>query len=109
MNGRRPTALEPMDYRFGYNTLAAANAAEALEIVDGCAAFDLLFTDVIMPGKMNGPQLAQEVAKRHTPLKVPYTSGYAENAITHHGRLEIPVFFSILSHIAEVNWRVCFV
>ena len=55
-----------MDYRFGYNTLAAANAAEALEIVDGCAAFDLLFTDVIMPGKMNGRQLAQEVATQST-------------------------------------------
>jgi CheY-like chemotaxis protein len=44
----------------GYKTLTAANAAEALEIVDGGAAFDLLFTDVIMPGKMNGRQLAQE-------------------------------------------------
>jgi PAS domain S-box-containing protein len=72
----------------GYNTLAAANAVEALEIIDGGAAFDLLFTDVIMPGKMNGRQLAQEVAKRYTPLKVLYTSGYAENAITHHGRLD---------------------
>ena len=52
---------------FGYATLAAANAAEALAIVDGGAAFDLLFTDVIMPGAMNGRQLADEVEE--TPAR----------------------------------------
>ena len=44
----------------GYATLEAANAAEALRIIDGDAAIDLLFTDVIMPGAMNGRQLADE-------------------------------------------------
>ena len=67
---------------------AAANAAEALAIADGGAQFDLLFTDVIMPGKMNGRQLAEEMAKRRSPLKVLFTSGYTENAIIHHGRLD---------------------
>ena len=38
----------------GYHTLAVANAADALAIVDGGAAFDLLFTDIVMPGQMNG-------------------------------------------------------
>ncbi|MGH6726826.1 MAG: PAS domain S-box protein [Pseudolabrys sp.] len=72
----------------GYTTLSAANAVEALAIVDSDAAFDLLFTDVIMPGKMNGPHLAKEIAKRRSQLKVLFTSGYTENAIIHHGRLD---------------------
>jgi signal transduction histidine kinase/CheY-like chemotaxis protein len=72
----------------GYTTLAAANAAEALAIADSGAAFDLLFTDVIMPGQINGRRLAEEMAKRRSPLKVLFTSGFTENAMIHHGRLE---------------------
>jgi len=74
--------------RFGYRTLAAGNAAEALAIVDGPERIDLLFTDVIIPGGMNGRQLAMEALKRRAGLKVLYTSGYTENAIVHHGRLD---------------------
>ena len=51
-------------------------------------SFDLLFTDVIMPGGMNGRQLADEVMSRRPDAKVLFTSGYAENAIVHHGRLD---------------------
>jgi CheY-like chemotaxis protein len=72
----------------GYKTLSAANGAEALAIVDSGAAFDLLFTDVIMPGRLNGRQLAAEIASRYPSLKVLFTSGYTENAIIHHGRLD---------------------
>src|SRR5205814_3357929 len=75
----------------GYVTLDAANAAEALAIVDADGAFDLLFTDVIMPGAMNGRQLADEIEKRRPGLKVLFTSGYTENAIIHHGRLDTGV------------------
>jgi PAS domain S-box-containing protein len=75
-------------HSLGYRTIAADGATEALRIVDAGAEFDLLFTDVIMPGPMNGPLLAKEVAKRRSPLKVLYTSGYTENAIIHHGRLD---------------------
>ncbi|MBX9650791.1 MAG: PAS domain S-box protein [Xanthobacteraceae bacterium] len=71
----------------GYKTLSAANGAEALAIADGGAAFDLLFTDVIMPG-LNGRQLAAAMAQRRPALKVLFTSGYTENAIIHHGRLD---------------------
>ena len=49
---------------------------------------DLLFTDIIMPGGLNGRQLATEAQKRRPGLKVLYTSGYTENAIVHHGRLD---------------------
>ena len=99
----------------GYATLAAANAAEALEVIDANAQIDrfavdrpgarrrevgqlevidanaqidLLFTDVIMPGAMNGRQLVDEALKRRPGLKTLFTSGYTENAIVHHGRLD---------------------
>ncbi|WP_024343006.1 PAS domain S-box protein [Bradyrhizobium japonicum] len=78
-------------HSLGYVTLQAANAAEALAIVAAGKPFDLLFTDVIMPGKMNGRQLADEVMKTRPDLKVVYTSGYTENAIIHHGRLDTGV------------------
>jgi len=72
----------------GYTTLEAANAAEALTILDNGADIDLLFTDVIMPGAMNGRQLVDEALKRRRSLKTLFTSGYTENAIIHHGRLD---------------------
>jgi CheY-like chemotaxis protein len=75
-------------HALGYVTLQAANAAEALAIVAAGKPFDLLFTDVIMPGKMNGRQLADEVQRTRPDLRVVYTSGYTENAIIHHGRLD---------------------
>jgi CheY-like chemotaxis protein len=77
--------------RLGYDTLAASNAAEALAIIDGPERIDLLFTDVIMPGGMNGRQLAIEAEMRRPGLKVLFTSGYTENAIMHHGRLDAGV------------------
>jgi len=75
----------------GYTTLTAANATEALEYIDGVESFDLLFTDVIMPGSINGRQLADEARRRRPGLRVLYTSGYTENAIVHHGRLDAGV------------------
>jgi PAS domain S-box-containing protein len=75
-------------HSLGYVTLEAANAAEALAIVEANHQFDLLFTDVIMPGATNGRQLANEMKKSKPALKVLFTSGYTENAIIHHGRLD---------------------
>ncbi|MFK4485677.1 PAS domain S-box-containing protein [Bradyrhizobium sp. USDA 336] len=72
----------------GYTALEAANGAEALNIIDSDETIDLLFTDIIMPGNMNGRQLADEAHKRRPDLKTLFTSGYTENAIVHHGRLD---------------------
>jgi CheY-like chemotaxis protein len=72
----------------GYTTLEAANATEALAVIDNHRDVDLLFTDVIMPGPMNGRQLVDEAVRRRPTLKTLYTSGYTENAIVHHGRLD---------------------
>jgi len=72
----------------GYTTLQAANAADALAVIEAGHRIDLLFTDMIMPGSMNGYQLASEVERRGLGIKVLFTSGYTENAIIHHGRLD---------------------
>jgi CheY-like chemotaxis protein len=72
----------------GYRTVGAANGTAAIRLVDNGEPFDLLFTDVIMPGGMSGRQLADEVAKRRPGIKVLYTSGYTDNAIVHQGRLD---------------------
>jgi len=72
----------------GYSTLEAANASDALRFIDEVPGIDLLFTDVIMPGIMNGRQLVDEALKRRPGLKTLFTSGYTENAIVHHGRLD---------------------
>src|SRR5207253_5316622 len=65
-----------------------ANAAEAMKVIDTGATVDLLFTDVIMPGTMNGRQLVDVAVQKRPSLRVLYTSGYTENAIVHHGRLD---------------------
>ncbi|MGE5157263.1 MAG: PAS domain S-box protein [Gemmatimonas sp.] len=75
-------------HSLGYATLDAANATDALNLVEAGHKFDLLFTDVIMPGTMNGRQLADHLQKQRPGLKVLFTSGYTENAIIHHGRLD---------------------
>jgi PAS domain S-box-containing protein len=66
---------------FGYTTLMAANGRQALEILEGGERIDLLFTDLIMPGGMNGVVLAREARRRQPRLKVLLTTGYAEASL----------------------------
>jgi PAS domain S-box-containing protein len=72
----------------GYRTVAAADGRAALEYVESGQPFDLLFTDVVMPGGLTGRQLAVEVTRHQPGTKILYTSGYTENSIVHHGRLD---------------------
>ena len=72
----------------GYAVTSAENAADALELIDKGLAPDIMFTDVIMPGPMNGRALADEAIKIMPSLRIVFTSGYTENAIVHHGRLD---------------------
>jgi CheY-like chemotaxis protein len=72
----------------GYETLLAAHAEDAMRHIDGDRHIDLLLTDVIIPGALNGRQLADAAVRKRPALKVLYTSGYTENAIVHHGRLD---------------------
>ncbi|HVY98365.1 MAG TPA: ATP-binding protein [Dongiaceae bacterium] len=71
----------------GYRVVAAPDAAAALRALDA-GPFDLLFTDVVMPGGMNGRQLADEAVRRRPGLKVLFTTGYSREALTPHGRLD---------------------
>jgi len=72
----------------GYRTVVAASGPAALAEIDKGLAFDLLFTDVIMSGGMNGRQLVDAVRARRPHVRVLFTSGYTEDAISHHGRLD---------------------
>ena len=73
---------------FGYRVTEAENAAEALEILKAADDIALLYTDIVMPGGMNGHELALAARERRPDLRVIYTSGYTENAIVHHGKLD---------------------
>ena len=72
----------------GYAALEAEDGAHGLAILDGPVPIDLLLTDVGLPGGMNGRQFAEAARKRRQDLKVLFMTGFAENALFHHGQLE---------------------
>ncbi len=72
----------------GYGVVAAANGPEALALLRENIPCDALFTDVIMPGGLTGPRLAEAARALRPGLPVLYTSGYTENAIIDHGRVD---------------------
>jgi signal transduction histidine kinase len=75
----------------GYRTLAAANAHEALAVIDDGEEIDLLFIDVVMPGSIDGRQLAIEALNRRPALKVLYTSGYSKSSMFRDGEPDADV------------------
>ena len=72
----------------GYRVFSAADAYAALKVLDAHQDVDLLFTDVGLPDGINGRVLADEARQRRPGIKVLFTTGYAPNAIVHHGRLD---------------------
>jgi PAS domain S-box-containing protein len=73
----------------GYRVLEARDGAAALTILERQhERIDLLFSDVVLPGGMTGAMLAREARALRPGLKVLFTTGYARNAIVHHGRLD---------------------
>jgi CheY-like chemotaxis protein len=72
----------------GYSVLEAANGPEALEVIAGQPHIDVLFTDVVLPGGMNGRQVAEAATARLPNLKVLFTTGYTQNAVVHNGQLD---------------------
>jgi len=72
----------------GYRVTAVTSGPEALASLKAHGDIELLLTDIIMPGGMNGRELADRARAEFPSLKVLYTSGYTENAMIHHGRLE---------------------
>jgi PAS domain S-box-containing protein len=72
----------------GYHTIPAENAAEALGLVRRGVTFDLLFTDIVMPGPMDGSELARAVRGLRPSVRVLFTSGYTDKAIVGEGGLQ---------------------
>jgi PAS domain S-box-containing protein len=77
----------------GYRVVEATNGRDALRIIGERADIDLLLTDIVMPGGMNGRELGMEACRLKPELKVLYCSGYAENAAVHEGLLDRDVQF----------------
>ena len=72
----------------GYEVVEAGDGNEAIDHLKTGQSFDLLFTDVVLPGGMNGVEIAEQAKRLQPSIKVLYTSGYAENAVVHNGQLD---------------------
>ena len=71
----------------GYRVIEAVDGREALQQLSDGAHADVLFTDVVMPGGMNGWELAERAREIRPGLKVLLTSGYALETLAERGRL----------------------
>jgi signal transduction histidine kinase/CheY-like chemotaxis protein len=69
----------------GYDVIATAGAQEALAVAAVRDEIDLVFTDVVMPGDMNGMQLAAAIRARKPSMPILFTSGYSEKAVRLEG------------------------
>jgi PAS domain S-box-containing protein len=72
----------------GYRVLEAHDGPSALRLLERQSRVDLLFTDVVLPGGLNGADLARDARALRPGLDVLFTTGYARDAIVHHGRLD---------------------
>jgi CheY-like chemotaxis protein len=77
----------------GYQVLEAANGREAMGIIEKRTDIDLLFTDIVMPGGLNGIELGLAASKLNLKLKVLYCSGYAQSAVLNEALLDKEVQF----------------
>ncbi|MCW5771110.1 MAG: response regulator [Rhodospirillaceae bacterium] len=71
----------------GYAVSSAESGPAALRLLQRGDEFDLLFSDIVMPGGMNGRELAEAARKLRPQLKILFASGYAENAVIRNGDL----------------------
>ena len=72
----------------GYVVLEAGDADAALAVIDRDSDIELLFTDIVLPGKLNGVELAREALRRRPALSILYASAYPASALIGQGRLE---------------------
>jgi two-component system, NtrC family, sensor kinase len=75
----------------GYDVISTHEGSSALRLLDANPQIKMLFTDVVLPGGMNGRQIADEALRRRPGLKVLFATGYTRNAIIHQGRLDADV------------------
>ncbi|MFQ5766114.1 MAG: PAS-domain containing protein, partial [Rhodospirillales bacterium] len=84
----RRTTVALLD-ELGYRVVEAEDGPSALRELDRHTEIDLLFTDVVMPGGMKGPDLADEVGRRRPDIRVLYMSGYTEYGALSDGMIEM--------------------
>ena len=72
----------------GYRVLTARDAQGGLAVIESGVPVDVLFTDVVMPGKLKSPEMAKLAKASNPDLVVLFTSGYTENSIVHGGKLD---------------------
>ena len=77
--------------RLGYEVLEAAQAEPALKLLEEHDEVDLLLTDVVLGGKMNGPELARIAIERYPGLPIIFTSGYSQQALPDFAELSEPI------------------
>lgn len=75
----------------GYEVIEAADGDEALRKLEGKPRINLIFTDVVLPGSMNGRRLAEKMRELYPDVPILFTTGYTRNAIVHQGRLDVGV------------------
>jgi CheY-like chemotaxis protein len=86
------TVTVAMLTRFGYDVLCAGNGTDALEILKSDAKLDLLLSDVVMPGGINGIELAREAKEMREGIRILLASGNAADVLARHGAAgEFPV------------------
>jgi CheY-like chemotaxis protein len=88
--GLRTLVVELLQ-RLGYRTLAAGEAKAALSLLAQTSKVALLLADMVLPGGMNGAELAQRTKALSPGLPVLFMSGYTEDAVIHNGRLDAGV------------------
>ena len=76
----------------GYAVIEAPDGPAGLKVLNSNARIDLLITDVGLPGGLNGRQVADAARVSRPSLKVLFITGYAENAVIGHSRLENGMF-----------------
>ncbi len=89
----------------GYRVLTASDGPSAIAMFDSDPEIALLFTDVVLPGSMNGRQIADTLRGKRASLKVIYATGYTRNAIIHQGRLDPDVELLTKPFSAEAMLR----
>jgi CheY-like chemotaxis protein len=75
----------------GYEVIEAADGDDALRKLEGKPRISLVFTDVVLPGSMNGRGFAEKMRELYPNVPILFTTGYTRNAIVHQGRLDVGV------------------
>jgi signal transduction histidine kinase len=77
---------------FGYRALCARSGTEAIRILDSGEEFEILFSDIVLAGGLNGVELAREARRRNSEIKILLTTGYADHVLTRHDAVdEFPI------------------